>query len=376
MIRRKLENIIEQKIGKGKAILILGARQTGKTTLIKEIAKKSQIETLYLNADLPVVQQQLQNPGIVELKQLIGNAKMVFIDEAQRIQNIGITLKIIVDELPEVQLVVTGSSAFELTSEVNEPLTGRKYEYQLFPVSWIEMVDHSNYLESVSQLNQRLIFGMYPDVIQNLGNEKEILFNLSESYLFKDIYTFRQIRKPEFLQKLLQALAFQVGSEVSYNELSNLLQIDRKTIIHYVDLLEKAFVIFRLPAFSRNLRKELSSKIKIYFYDTGVRNALINDFRPLDFRNDKGALWENFLISERLKSNHYALRRVNSYFWRTHQKSEIDYIEEADGKLDVFEFKWNPKTGFKIPKPFSDNYAVRQTELISHKNFHQFLNYE
>ncbi len=376
MIRRKLENIIEQKIGKGKAILILGARQTGKTTLIKEIANKSQIETLYLNADLPVVQQQLQYPGIVELKQLIGNAKMVFIDEAQRIQNIGITLKIVVDELPEVQLIVTGSSAFELTSEVNEPLTGRKYEYRLFPVSWIEMVEHSNYLESVSQLNQRLIFGMYPDVIQNLGNEKEILFNLTESYLFKDIYTFRQIRKPEFLQKLLQALAFQVGSEVSYNELSNLLQIDRKTIIHYVDLLEKAFIIFRLPAFSRNFRKELSSKIKIYFYDTGVRNALINDFRPLDFRNDKGALWENFLISERLKSNHYALRRVNSYFWRTHQKSEIDYIEEADGKLDVFEFKWSPKTGFKIPKSFSDNYAVRQTELISHKNFHQFLNYE
>lgn len=376
MIRRKLENIIEQRIGKGKAILILGARQTGKTTLIKEIAKKSQVETLYLNADLPVVQQQLQNPGIIELKQLIGKTKLVFIDEAQRIQNVGITLKIIVDELPEIQLIVTGSSAFELTSEVNEPLTGRKYEYLLLPVSWIEMVEHSNYLESVSQLNQRLIFGMYPDIIQNLGNEKEILFNLTESYLFKDIYTFRQIRKPEFLQKLLQALAFQVGSEVSYNELSNLLQIDRKTIIHYVDLLEKAFVIFRLPAFSRNFRKELSSKIKIYFYDNGVRNALINDFRPLDFRTDKGALWENFLISERLKSNHYALRRVNSYFWRTHQKSEIDYIEEADGKLDVFEFNWNPKTGFKVPKPFSDNYAVRQTELISHKNFHQFLNYE
>lgn len=376
MIKRKLKNIIEQKIGKGKAILILGARQTGKTTLIKEIEKTSQLETLYLNADLPIVQQQLHNSGIVELKRLFGKAKLVFIDEAQRIQNIGITLKIIVDEFPDIQLIVTGSSAFELSSEVNEPLTGRKYEYRLFPVSWIEIVEHSNYLESVSQLNQRLIFGMYPDVTQNLGNEKEILFNLTESYLFKDIYTFRQIRKPEFLQKLLQALAFQVGSEVSYNELSNLLQIDRKTIIHYVDLLEKAFVIFRLPAFSRNLRKELSSKIKIYFYDTGVRNALINDFRPLDFRNDKGALWENFLISERLKSNHYALRRVNSYFWRTHQKSEIDYIEEADGMLDVFEFKWNPKTGFKIPKPFLDNYAVRQTELISHKNFHQFLNYE
>lgn len=376
MIKRKLENIIWQKVKKGKAILILGARQTGKTTLIKEIAEKSQIETLYLNADLPVIQQQLQNPGVNELKQLIGKAKLVFIDEAQRIQDIGITLKIIVDEIPEIQLVVTGSSSFELTSYLNEPLTGRKYEYQLFPVSWEELVEHSNYLESLSQLNQRVIFGMYPDVINNFGEEKEILFNLAGSYLFKDIYTFQQIRKPEFLQKLLQALAFQIGSEVSYNELSGLLQIDRKTIIHYIDLLEKAFVIFRLPPFSRNLRNELSSKVKIYFYDTGIRNAMINDFRPIDLRNDKGALWENFLISERLKSNHYALRRVNSYFWRTHQKNEIDYIEESDGKLEVFEFKWNPKPGYRIPKAFADTYNVEKAELISLKNFHQFLSYE
>ena len=376
MIKRKLENIFWQKIKKRKAILILGARQTGKTTLIKEIAGKSQIETLYLNADLPVVQQQLQKPGLNELKQLIGKAKLVFIDEAQRIQDIGITLKIIVDELPEIQLVVTGSSSFELTSYLNEPLTGRKYEYQLFPVSWEELVEHSNYMESLSQLNQRVIFGMYPDVINNLGEEKEILFNLAGSYLFKDIYTFQQIRKPEFLQKLLQALAFQVGSEVSYNELSSLLQIDRKTIIHYIDLLEKAFVIFRLPAFSRNLRNELSSKVKIYFYDNGIRNALINDFRAIDLRNDKGALWENFLISERLKTNHYALRRVNSYFWRTHQKNEIDYIEESDGKLEVFEFKWNPKPGYRIPKAFAEAYNVENVELISLKNFHQFLNYD
>jgi uncharacterized protein len=376
MIKRKLENIFWQKIKKRKAILILGARQTGKTTLIKEIAGKSQIETLYLNADLAVVQQQLQKPGLNELKQLIGKAKLVFIDEAQRIQDIGITLKIIVDELPEIQLVVTGSSSFELTSYLNEPLTGRKYEYQLFPVSWEELVEHSNYMESLSQLNQRFIFGMYPDVINNLGEEKEILFNLAGSYLFKDIYTFQQIRKPEFLQKLLQALAFQVGSEVSYNELSSLLQIDRKTIIHYIDLLEKAFVIFRLPAFSRNLRNELSSKVKIYFYDNGIRNAMINDFRAIDLRNDKGALWENFLISERLKTNHYALRRVNSYFWRTHQKNEIDYIEESDGKLEVFEFKWNPKPGYRIPKAFAEAYNVENVELISLKNFHQFLNYE
>ncbi len=376
MIQRTLENIIQQKIGKGKAILILGARQTGKTTLIKKILKDNKENTLFLNADLPVVQQQLQNVSVNGLKQLFGKAQLVFIDEAQRIPNIGIALKIIVDEIPEVQLIVTGSSAFELSNNLNEPLTGRKFEYQLFPVSWVELVNNTNYLESLAQLNQRILFGMYPDVINNLGSEKEILFNLTESYLYKDIIAFQQIRKPEFVQKLLQALAFQVGSEVSYNELSNLLQIDRKTIIHYIDLLEKAFVIFRLPSFSRNLRNELSSKIKIYFFDTGIRNALINDFRPVDLRQDKGALWENFMISERIKVNHYALKKVNTYFWRTHQKQEIDYIEESEGTMQVFEFKWNPKSKVRISKTFLDSYSVSKTEVINIENFYQFLAYE
>lgn len=376
MIQRTLENIIQQKIGKGKAILILGARQTGKTTLIKKILKDNKENTLFLNADLPVVQQQLQNVSVNGLKQLFGKAQLVFIDEAQRIPNIEITLKIIVDEIPEVQLIVTGSSAFELSNNLNEPLTGRKFEYQLFPVSWVELVNNTNYLESLAQLNQRILFGMYPDVINNLGSEKEILFNLTESYLYKDIIAFQQIRKPEFVQKLLQALAFQVGSEVSYNELSNLLQIDRKTIIHYIDLLEKAFVIFRLPSFNRNLRNELSSKIKIYFFDTGIRNALINDFRPVDLRQDKGALWENFMISERIKVNHYALKKVNTYFWRTHQKQEIDYIEESEGTMQVFEFKWNPKSKVRISKTFLDSYSVSKTEVINTENFYQFLAYE
>jgi hypothetical protein len=375
MIQRTLEDIITQKIGKGKAIIILGARQTGKTTLIKEIIKKSQKEILFLNADLPLVQQQLEVVSVTSLKQLFGKAKMVFIDEAQRIHNIGITLKIIVDEISEVQLIVTGSSAFELSNNINEPLTGRKFEYNLYPISWNELVDHLNYIESLSQLTQRMLFGMYPDVLNNLGLEKEILFNLTESYLYKDIIAFQKIRKPEFVQKLLQALAFQVGSEVSYNELSNLLQIDRKTIIHYIDLLEKAYVIFRLPSFSRNLRNELSSKIKIYFFDTGIRNALINDFRPIEMRTDKGALWENFLISERIKLNHYNLKRVNCYFWRTHQKQEIDYIEEADGCLEAFEFKWSPKTRIKIPKTFAESYNVTKLELIHSENFHQFLSH-
>ena len=376
MIERFLENIIVQKFGKKKAILILGARQTGKTTLIKKIMNQSSDSTLILNADLPVVQQQLENPSVNDLKQIFGKAKLVFIDEAQRIKNIGITLKIIIDEIPDTQLIVTGSSAFELSNNINEPLTGRKFDYRLYPISWLELSNHINYINALSQLQQRIIFGMYPDVINNVGNEKEILANLSESYLYKDIIAFQQIRRPEFVQKLLQALAFQVGSEVSYNEISNLLQIDRKTVIHYVDLLEKAFVIFRLPSFSRNLRNELSSKIKIYFCDTGIRNALIGDFRPFEMRNDKGALWENFLISERIKANHYNAKFVNVYFWKTHQKQEIDYIEESDGEIVAFEFKWKEKSGFKIPKTFSKTYKNSSSKLISSENFHQFLSNE
>ncbi|MFV0269808.1 MAG: ATP-binding protein, partial [Draconibacterium sp.] len=230
-----------QKTGKGKAIIILGARQTGKTTLIKKIIAEEPQRTLFLNADKPIIQKQLESKSIEDYKQLFGDARLVFIDEAQRIENIGIVLKLIVDEIPEVQLVVTGSSALELANTVNEPLTGRKFEYKLYPISWSELVKHTNYIEALSQLNQRIIFGMYPEVITSKGNEKEILLSISESYLYKDLIAFQQIRKPEFVQKLLQAIAFQIGSEVSYNELSNLLQIDRKTIIHYIDLLEKAY---------------------------------------------------------------------------------------------------------------------------------------
>lgn len=373
MINRMLKSNIIGKLGKKKAIIVLGARQTGKTTLVKEIMQEQKEQVLFLNADLSIVQQQLSGASVNDFKQLFGKAKLVFIDEAQRVKDIGLTLKIIIDEIPEVQLVVTGSSAFELSNTLNEPLTGRKFEYRLYPISWAELVEHTNYIESLGQLKQRIIYGMYPDVINNLGAEKEILANLAESYLYKDIIAFQQVRKPEFVQKLLQALAFQVGNEVSYNELSNLLQIDRKTIIHYIDLLEKAFVIFRLPSFSRNLRNELASKIKIYFYDTGIRNALISDFRPFDLRTDKGALWENFLISERLKWNHYNLKLVNTYFWRTHQKQEIDYLEESDGNLNVFEFKWNSKLNYRVPKSFEDSYPFASARMLTFDNFHQFL---
>ena len=373
MISRLLENILIDKFKKKKVIIILGARQTGKTTLIKKISRQSKEKVLFLNADLPLVRQQLENPSVNELKQIFGEAKLVFIDEAQRVKNVGITLKIIADEIPEIQLVVTGSSAFDLSNNINEPLTGRKLEYRLYPISWKELIQYAGYLDSLSQLKQRIVFGMYPDVLNNLGSEKEILYNLTESYLYKDIIIFQQLRKPEFVQKLLQALAHQIGSEVSYNELSNLLQIDRKTVISYIDLLEKAYVIFRLSAFSRNLRNELSSKIKIYFYDTGIRNALISDFRPFDTRMDKGALWENFLVSERLKANHYSRRYSNCYFWKTHQKQEIDFVEEADGMLNAYEFKWSPGNKAKIPKTFTSAYPEATFEIITSDNFHQFL---
>lgn len=373
MITRLLEKTIFEKIGKGKVIIILGARQTGKTTLSKKILSQETNHPLFLNADKPLVQKQLETRSIEDYKQLFGESKLIFIDEAQRIKNIGVVLKLIVDEIPEVQLIVTGSSAFELANTVNEPLTGRKFEYKLYPISWIELVNHTNFIDALSQLNQRIIYGMYPEVITNGGNEKETLLNLTESYLYKDIIAFQKIRKPEFVQKLLQALAFQIGREVSYNELSNLLQIDRKTIIHYIDLLEKAYVIFRLPSFSRNLRTELSKKIKIFFYDTGIRNALIEDFKPVNLRNDIGALWENFVIAERIKSNHYNLRYCKNYFWRTHQKQEIDYIEESDGFLNAYEIKWNPHAKVKIPKTFKESYPNSDIMVITPENFTKII---
>lgn len=373
MISRLLEDIILKKLDKRKAIIILGARQTGKTTLVKKILSENQLPSIFLNADKPLIQQQLTNPVVENLKQIFGKAKLVVIDEAQRIKNIGITLKIIYDEIPEVQLIVTGSSAFELSNTINEPLTGRKLEYKLFPISWKELVENTSYLDALVQLENRILFGMYPEIITNSGDEKENLLNLTESYLYKDILAFQQIRKPEFIQKLLQALAYQIGNEVSYNELANLLQIDRKTIINYIDLLEKSFVIFRLPSFSRNLRKELSSKIKIYFYDTGIRNALIGDYRPFELRNDKGALWENFIIAERKKTNQYNLNYSKTYFWKTHKKQEIDYIEEADGLIRAYEIKWNPKAKFRIPKTFTETYPGSKAEIITSENFYNFL---
>jgi len=372
MIERKLKRQLEQHWNSGKVLIVLGPRQVGKTTLLEELCSREG-DFLFLNGDDIVTQQTLENIGEIQLKQLIGKYQTIFIDEAQRIHNIGLILKIIHDRIKGVRVVVSGSSALELSSTINEPLTGRKWEYQLYPICWSELVNHFGYLATKQQFELRLIYGMYPEVINNLGNEEGVLKQLASSYLYKDLLNYNGIRKPEVLSKLLIALALQVGSEVSYNELANLLRIDRATIEQYIGLLEQAFVIFRLNPFSRNIRNEISSSRKIYFYDNGIRNALIGNFNPLSMRNDIGALWENFLISERIKANHYNESNARSYFWRTHAQQEIDYIEEFGGQIYAYEFKWNPKAKAKFPATFIETYQPLEKKVISNDNFNNFL---
>lgn len=371
MIDRKLRQAIENRLFKGKAIIILGARQTGKTTLVHRVLE-DQVDVIHLNCDEPVVRETLTNANLSELKQAVGQKKIVFIDEAQRVKNIGLSLKLIADNIQEAQLIVTGSSSLDLANEINEPLTGRKWEFQLFPISWVEYVTYRGFLKAKSDLNQRIIYGMYPDVINHPGDENEVLLQLSDSYLYKDLLAFKGIRKPELLEKLLQALALQIGNEVSYNELSNLLQVDKNTVARYIDLLEKTFVIFSIPSFSRNIRKEISKGKKVYFYDCGIRNAIISNFNSLDLRTDRGALWENFLMSERLKSLRYAGKRAKMHFWRTTDQREIDYVETESDSIHAWEIKWNPKAKSKTVSSFKDTYGAN-VEILTPANFNEFL---
>ena len=332
-------------------------------------------DTLWLDADEADVKALFGNPTSSRLKILFSGKKNIIIDEAQRIKNIGIKLKLITDHLKEIQLIATGSSSFELANEINEPLTGRKWEYQLFPVSFGEMADHMGMLEEIRLLPHRLVFGYYPEVVTKPGFEKEILKQLTDSYLYKDILMWERIKKPDKLVRLLQSLAFQVGNEVSYNELGNNLELDNQTVEKYIQLLEKTFVIFRLGAFNRNLRKELKRSRKIYFYDNGIRNSLIANFNQPEIRNDTGALWENFIIAERIKYVRNNNIWANTYFWRTQDQQEIDYIEERDGKLYTFEFRWNPKSKARLSKTFSSAYPGTQFEVINPNNFESFLGY-
>lgn len=372
MIERELEQLIRSKIHKGKAIIVMGPRQTGKTTLILKILSTTG-DFLLLNCDDPVVREQLDIANTESLRQLLGKHDTVFIDEAQRINNTGLTLKLITDTFKNIQLLVSGSSSFELADRINEPLTGRKWEYLLYPVSWSEFANHVGHLNALKQLESRLLYGMYPEVISNPGDEKEILRQLTDSFLYKDLLAFEGIRRPQLVVNLLRALALQIGNEVSYNELSRLLQVDNKTVSAYIDLLEKAFIVLRLSPYRRNLRTEIGKSRKIYFYDTGIRNALIANFNPLSMRQDTGSLWENFLIAERIKRNHYIRRWVNQYFWRTTLQQEIDYLEESEGKTDAYEFKWTDSSGVKFPKSFLAAYPEATVTVVTRKNFTGFI---
>ena len=370
LFQRTLQSKIDRKIGSGKAIILIGPRQVGKTTLLREILMNR--DFLFLNGDDPTVRQILNSPNTKELQNIIGEKEYIFIDEAQRIENIGLTSKIITDQFPKVQLLLSGSSAFDLNNQINEPLTARKWEYELFPISWVEMEKTVGYLEAKQQLNLRLIYGMYPEVLTSIGSEKEVLKEIVSSYLYKDILALSGIRKAEVLDKLLRAIAFQVGNEVSYNELAQLVGIDKNTVSNYIDMLCKAYVLFKLPSFSKNLRNEIKNNQKIYFYDNGVRNAVIGNLNLLETRADQGALWENFIIAERLKVLRYSKSDSRMYFWRTVRQQEIDYVEENAGIIKGFEFKFNPKAKTKIPKLFGETYETK-VEIVNTENFREFL---
>lgn len=372
MIARALNPIIHERLFTGKAIILMGARQTGKTTLLHEIISGIP-DTLWLDGDVPEVKKLFEEGSPDRFRAQFAGKKLIVLDEAQRIKDIGIRLKFLTDHFKELQVIATGSSSFELANEVNEPLTGRKWEYNLFPLSFGEMINHHGFIKEKSLLTHRLVFGYYPEVVNSAGNEKEVLKSLSDSYLFKDILKWEQIKKPDKLTRLLQALAFQIGNQVSDNELAQLIGMDHKTVGKYLNILEKVYIIFRLPSFARNLRNELKMSRKIYFFDNGIRNALISNFQIPEMRQDAGALWENFLVSERMKYNHYNQKWCNTYFWRTHEQQEIDYLEEYDGKLHGYEFKWNPKAKARFPKTFLNAYPDSETQVITPENMDGFL---
>ena len=371
-IKRKIRDIVGEKLFKGKAIVLIGARQVGKTTLLHDLFQHRN-DVLWLNGDELETRTLLRSITVEKYRAMFGKNKIVVIDEAQRIADVGLKSKLITDNFSDIQLILTGSSSIDLSNKVNEPLTGRKWEYKIYPMSYGELADEYGAMQEWKKLPLRLVYGSYPDVVCNPGSEREVLHNLAESYLYKDILEWDKIRRPDKVVRLLQALAYQVGSEVSTNELSNTIELDRATVEKYINLLEQAQVIFRLGAFSRNLRNEIKSSRKIYFVDNGIRNALINNFSDVDSRQDIGALWENWMVSELRKGNEYAQRYANAYFWRTTQQQEIDYIEEADGQMTAYEFKWNPSKKARISRTFLQAYPHATIKTINPENYFEAL---
>lgn len=375
MIPRYIATNIIQRINQSdKIIVVYGARQVGKTTLIKTILKNDFGKVLEINADQLKYRDILSSADLTQIKRLVSGYDLLFIDEAQQVPDIGLNLKIIKDNVPDLKIIATGSSSFELANKISEPLTGRKWTFTLFPISLLELSELKNPFELDSELTDFLTFGMYPEVFsyENRLDKMDYLKEIIESFLYKDMLTLSQIKNSGKIYELLQLLAYQIGSPVSYSELGRKLGLSTDTVISYIDLLEKVFVIYRLPGFSRNLRKEITKNKKVYFYDTGIRNAVIEDFSLPEKRPDIGALWENFVISERIKRNTYKRAHVKSYFWRTYTGAELDYIEESSGKLSGYEIKWRKKKS-KPPKSWMETYKNADFEVTNSENYQDFL---
>lgn len=372
MINRDLSEIVADLRKKGKAIVLTGPRQVGKTTLLKTLFG-NQKNVLWLDGDDATIRERMKNAGTAYLKTLVANNQIVVIDEAQRIEDVGLIGKQLVDQMPDVELLITGSSALELSGKTKEPMTGRKWSLQLYPLSFREMVRHHGLIDETSHLKQRLVYGYYPEIVVQSGREERRLKELSESYLYKDIYAIEKIQKPEKFERLLKLLAFQIGQQVSNHELAINTGLDVSTVERYIDLLERAFVVFRVPCFQRNKRNELKKSRKIYFVDNGIRNAIIDQWSPMDMRMDAGMLWENWMMSERRKLINNEQATVSTHFWRTTAQQEVDLVEESTSGLKAFEFKWNENARGGVSSAFTSAYPDATTNLITPKNFETFL---
>jgi len=373
LYKRIIHQTIEQNLDKGKVIIVYGARRVGKTTLMKQILENHPAGR-YINCDLLQYKSALETTNSELLKDFIGKSDLIILDEAQQIREIGKILKILADTFPSIRIIATGSSSFDLTDKLSDPLTGRSRFYMLLPFSVEEILQKYSKIEINSKLEKILRFGLYPEVFDKSEQDAiEELQNITSNYLYKDILRLENIKRPDLILNLLKSLALQLGNECSFNEIGGLLGENVHTIKRYIKILEQCFVLFRLSSFSRNMRKELGKRNKIYFYDLGVRNTLIMNFNKLESRNDTGALWENFCILERLKYNHYHRRFMNTYFWRTYDQKEIDLIEEYGGKLHAFEFKWNPLRKIKTPGEFLSVYPGSKYMIVDRNNFWNFI---
>ena len=372
LIKRIAESELSKWLHKGKVLVITGARQVGKTTLLNDMFSSGDNTILWLNADETRVRDRLSNLDIEQLKTVVGSYRTVIIDEVQRVQDAGLLLKILADNFKNVQFIATSSSSLDISERIFEPLTGRYLLFHLYPFSLTEVYDKKSIFEIEGKLPFHLVYGNYPDVVNNQNDAKMLLKNLADQYLYKDVLIWKDIRKPQLLDKLLKLLSYQVGSEVSIHELSKQLGVSSETVDVYIDLLEKSFVIFRLSSFSNNPRKEVTKMNKIFFWDNGIRNAVIGNYDDINNRQDVGQLWENFLISERLKLNSNLGFDRQSYFWRNYNQSEVDYVEVEKNDISAFEIKWNTHKNHKVSRAFSNAYPNAKKEVITPNNFDKF----